>query len=43
VIQRQTNGVQQGGFPRTGWAGNGKQPVAGERLAGEINLPFAFL
>jgi hypothetical protein len=34
VVQRQANGVQQGGFARAGRAGNGEQAVAGERLGG---------
>lgn len=32
---RQTTGVQQGIFPAPGWAGNSKQFVAEERLAGK--------
>ena len=42
VVQREANGVQQGGLSGTGWTGDGKQPVAGKRLCREINFPFPF-
>ncbi|SAB90417.1 Uncharacterised protein [Enterobacter ludwigii] len=40
VIQRQTNGVEQGRFPCAGSPGNRKQSVAGKRLRGKIDFPL---
>src|SRR5699024_12672768 len=36
LFRSQTNGVQQGGFPRTCWAGNSKQPIA-DRKSTRLN------
>lgn len=40
VVERQADGVQQGGLAGTGGAGDGEQAVAGEGLGGEVDLPL---
>ena len=41
VVQRQANGVEQGGLARTGRPGDGEQAATGERLGSEVDLPLA--
>ncbi|MNQ82467.1 hypothetical protein D3C85_975180 [compost metagenome] len=41
VVERQADGVQQGGLAGAGGAGDGEEAVTGEGLAGEVDLPLA--
>ena len=41
VVERQADGVQQGGFAGARGAGDGKQAIAGKRRLAKINAKFA--
>ena len=40
VVQRQADGIEQGGLAGTGGPGNGEQAIVLERLGGEVDLPL---
>jgi hypothetical protein len=42
VVQRQADGVEQGGFARARGAGDGKQAVVGKGGFSEVDKPLAF-
>ncbi len=41
VVERQADGIKQGGFTCARGTGNGKKTVAGKWLSGKVDLPLA--